>query len=80
MMLRQVPAHKLYMNKRILQVKEKDDKVIIQCSDNTDYDGDILVGADGAYSAVRQNIYRDMDERNLSIKRTWPLPRFAWSV
>ncbi|KAG0044373.1 hypothetical protein BGZ83_010408 [Gryganskiella cystojenkinii] len=65
LMLRQVPPQKLYMGKRILQIKEKDDKVIIQCSDNTDYDGDILVGADGAYSAVRQNLYRDMDGQGL---------------
>lgn len=60
-MLRQVPAHRLYMGKRILQVKEKDDKMVIQCSDNTDYDCDILVGADGAYSATRQNVYREME-------------------
>ncbi|KAG0050743.1 hypothetical protein BGZ83_004490 [Gryganskiella cystojenkinii] len=30
--------------------------------DNTYYDGDILVGADGTYSAVRQNLYRDMEK------------------
>jgi len=60
-MMRQVPAHRLYMGKRILQIKEEDDKVVIHCSDNTDYDCDILVGADGAYSATRQNIYRDME-------------------
>jgi len=62
LLLRQVPAKRLYMGKRILQIKEKDDKVVIHCSDNTDYDCDILIGADGAYSATRQNIYRDMEE------------------
>ncbi|GJJ72153.1 hypothetical protein EMPS_04510 [Entomortierella parvispora] len=60
-MLRQVPAYRLYMNKRILQVKEMEDKVVIHCSDNTEYDCDILVGADGAYSATRQNIQKEMD-------------------
>ncbi|KAG0047651.1 hypothetical protein BGZ83_007317 [Gryganskiella cystojenkinii] len=64
---RQIPEHKVHFGKRILQVKEKEkdehgeSKVIIQCSDNTDYDGDILVGADGAYSSVRQNIYRELE-------------------
>ncbi|KAG0243187.1 hypothetical protein BG011_003186, partial [Mortierella polycephala] len=32
---------------------------------NTSYNGDILVGADGAYSAVRQNIYNELDEKGL---------------
>ncbi|KAG9071679.1 hypothetical protein KI688_005892 [Linnemannia hyalina] len=43
--------------KRILTIKEVDDKVKIQAADNSVYEGDILVGADGAYSAVRQQLY-----------------------
>jgi 2-polyprenyl-6-methoxyphenol hydroxylase-like FAD-dependent oxidoreductase len=33
---------------------------MVRCSDNSSYHGDILVGADGAYSAVRQNLYKDL--------------------
>ncbi|KAG0010195.1 hypothetical protein BGZ82_003557 [Podila clonocystis] len=33
---------------------------MVRCSDNTSYHGDILVGADGAYSAVRQNLYKSL--------------------
>lgn len=38
-------------------VSERKDKVRIQTGDNYIYEGDILVGADGAYSAVRQRLY-----------------------
>ncbi|KAF9987147.1 hypothetical protein BGZ65_004885 [Modicella reniformis] len=38
--------------------------VQIQCDDNTSYTGDILVGADGAYSSVRQSIYKDLSEQD----------------
>ncbi|KAF9151514.1 hypothetical protein BGX20_005390, partial [Mortierella sp. AD010] len=53
--LRKVPAHKISMGKKVLRTKEHDNKVIVYCSDNTEYEGRILVGADGAYSAVRQD-------------------------
>ncbi|KAG0046664.1 hypothetical protein BGZ83_008193 [Gryganskiella cystojenkinii] len=65
MMLRRIPPNKISLGKKILRVEEKDDKVIIHCSDNSAYQGDILVGADGAYSAVRQSIYSDMAAKGL---------------
>jgi len=65
LLLRQIPPERISMNKRILQVKEVDNKVRIECSDNTYFEGDILVGADGVYSAVRQNIYRDMTKEGI---------------
>lgn len=65
LLLRQVPAEKIFMSKKVLKVVEEDDKVYIHCSDNSSYMGDILVGADGAYSAVRQNIYKDMSDQGL---------------
>ena len=53
LLLRQIPPERISMNKRILQVKEVNNKVRIECSDNTYFEGDILVGADGVHSAVR---------------------------
>ncbi|KAG0215954.1 hypothetical protein BGX28_007180 [Mortierella sp. GBA30] len=61
-MTRQVPAEKILMGKRVLSVKETDEGVVICCSDNTSYEADIVIGADGAYSAVRQCIYKDAAE------------------
>ncbi|KAF9079842.1 hypothetical protein BGX27_005901, partial [Mortierella sp. AM989] len=48
---RQVPDHKITMSKKVLRTKEHNDKVTVVCSDNTEYECRILVGADGAYSA-----------------------------
>ncbi|KAG0013312.1 hypothetical protein BGZ80_011157 [Entomortierella chlamydospora] len=59
---RQVPAHKISMGKKVIRAKEHDSKVTAYCSDNTVYEGSILVGADGAYSAVRQNMYKQLEE------------------
>ncbi|GJJ74503.1 hypothetical protein EMPS_06861 [Entomortierella parvispora] len=60
LLLRQVPKERILLGKKILRVEEDDDKVFIHCSDNSSYEGDVLVGADGAYSAVRQSIFKDM--------------------
>ncbi|KAG0282102.1 hypothetical protein BGZ96_000832 [Linnemannia gamsii] len=62
---RQIPAHKILLKKRILTINEEDDKVTIQAADNTVYEGDLLVGADGAYSAVRQRLYEKLKLKEL---------------
>ncbi|KAF9906429.1 hypothetical protein EC991_000676 [Linnemannia zychae] len=59
-LLSRIPSHKILYNKRVLTTKHEDDEVVIHCHDNTTYGGSILVGADGAYSSVRQNMYKDM--------------------
>jgi len=61
-MLRQVPAENITFGKKVLKVTEEDDKVTIHLSDNTAYECDILVGADGSYSAVRQSMYKVMSD------------------
>ncbi|KAF9200242.1 hypothetical protein BGZ49_009544, partial [Haplosporangium sp. Z 27] len=55
-----VPAHKVTMGKEVLRTKEENNKVTVYCVDGTTYECDILVGADGAYSAVRHNIYKKL--------------------
>ncbi|KAG0204216.1 hypothetical protein BGX33_008658 [Mortierella sp. NVP41] len=40
----------------VLITAEQDDKATIHTADKCVYTGDILVGADGAYSAVRQRL------------------------
>ncbi|KAF9931279.1 hypothetical protein FBU30_010508 [Linnemannia zychae] len=60
LILRQVPKHKINFGQRVLNISEEDDKAFIHLSDNSVYKGDIIVGADGAYSAVRQRMYEQL--------------------
>ncbi|KAI1308948.1 hypothetical protein EDD11_004157 [Mortierella claussenii] len=65
LLLKQIPEHKITLNKRVVSTEEKDDKVYIHCADDSTYAGDILVGADGAYSSIRQGLFKDLDARGL---------------
>ncbi|KAF9351665.1 hypothetical protein BGX34_000426 [Mortierella sp. NVP85] len=69
LLLRQIPPNRISYGKKILRTEEKEGKVIIHCSDKTSYQGDILVGADGAYSGVRQSLYQRMDKQGRLPKR-----------
>ncbi|KAG0013183.1 hypothetical protein BGZ80_011246 [Entomortierella chlamydospora] len=65
LLLKQIPPNKFSLNKKVLRSEEKDGRAVIHCSDNTTYEGDILVGADGAYSGVRQSLYKRLDKEGL---------------
>ncbi|KAF9091029.1 hypothetical protein BGX23_005545 [Mortierella sp. AD031] len=72
---RQIPKERLHLSKKILSTKQGGNGVLIRCSDGTEYEGDILVGGDGAYSAVRQNMYAELTKENkLPASDALPLP------
>ncbi|KAF9959408.1 hypothetical protein BGZ65_000427, partial [Modicella reniformis] len=60
-----VPAHKIFHSKKVVHTEEEHGQVHIYCSDDTHYEGDILVGADGAYSGVRQSLYKRLNAKGL---------------
>ncbi|KAK3814505.1 MAG: hypothetical protein J3R72DRAFT_529880 [Linnemannia gamsii] len=60
LLLKLVPAHKIHFGHRVLNISEKDDKAILTLSNSETFEGDIIVGADGAYSAVRQRMYEQL--------------------
>ncbi|KAG0247439.1 hypothetical protein BG011_001472, partial [Mortierella polycephala] len=62
---KQVPAHKILMGKRIIKVEEKQGRVYAHCTGGTIYHGDILIGADGAYSRVRESLFRQLADKGL---------------
>ncbi|KAG0217354.1 hypothetical protein BGX33_010767 [Mortierella sp. NVP41] len=64
LVLKLVPPHKILFSKRVLTIGEEDGKVMIQTADNCAYEGDVLVGADGAYSAVRQRLYERLKKED----------------
>ncbi|KAF9390477.1 hypothetical protein CPC16_005062 [Podila verticillata] len=60
-----VPKEKIHMGKKVLRMLQNKDGVMISCWDNSTHHGDILVGADGAYSAVRQTLYAQLEEKGV---------------
>ncbi|KAF9897907.1 hypothetical protein BX616_004780 [Lobosporangium transversale] len=64
LLLRQIPCEKIHFGKRIVSTKQDHIGVRVHFADNTIAEGDILVGADGAYSAVRQNFYQQLKREN----------------
>lgn len=57
----------LLPKKSVINVTCSQEGVAVQCADGCSYEGDILVGADGTYSKVREYMWRlaDRDEPGL---------------
>ncbi|KAF9083046.1 hypothetical protein BGX23_011830 [Mortierella sp. AD031] len=71
----QVPKERFHMNKKMLSMENGGNGVLVRFSDGTIEEGDILVGADGAYSAVRQNLYTKLKKlKKLPKSDGLPLP------
>ncbi|KAF9428633.1 hypothetical protein BGZ94_001656 [Podila epigama] len=64
MLWKQIPKDCIHMQKKVLSSMQNGEGVMIRCSDNSTHHGDILVGADGAYSAVRQQMYKELKQKN----------------
>ncbi|KAF9151026.1 hypothetical protein BG015_007152 [Linnemannia schmuckeri] len=60
-----LPQGKVLWGKYVLEIVNGDAGVQVRCSNGYVEEADIIIGADGAYSAVRQNIYRTMKTKNL---------------
>ncbi|KAF9345539.1 hypothetical protein BGX26_003018, partial [Mortierella sp. AD094] len=75
LIFRQIPKDRIHLGKKILSTDQDSNCARIRCSDGVEYKGDILVGADGAYSAVRQNLYSEFKrEGKLPASDALPLP------
>ncbi|GJJ74071.1 hypothetical protein EMPS_06429 [Entomortierella parvispora] len=65
LLLSKISSERIINNKRVLKIEEPEDapdKVRVTCADNSVYEADMVIGADGTYSAVRQNMYRLLEE------------------
>ncbi|KAF9359568.1 hypothetical protein BGX34_008286 [Mortierella sp. NVP85] len=60
-----IPQGKILMGKRVLSTSQTEDGVMVRCSDGSTYHGDVLVGADGAYSSVRQCMHKSLKEKGM---------------
>ncbi|KAG0044637.1 hypothetical protein BGZ83_010141 [Gryganskiella cystojenkinii] len=59
-----VPQSKLLLGKQVDSVRQQGSITTVDCIDGSSYSG-IIVGADGAYSNVRLNMYRQLRDQNL---------------
>ncbi|KAK3833843.1 MAG: hypothetical protein JOS17DRAFT_789210 [Linnemannia elongata] len=55
--LSKVPSERLHRAKRMSWMTQGENGVHVKFTDGTEFEGDILVGADGAFSAVRKCLY-----------------------
>ncbi|KAF9111378.1 hypothetical protein BGX27_005017 [Mortierella sp. AM989] len=65
MLLSRIASEKIHYNKKVTDVAQDDKSATITCSDGTSYTGDIIVGADGTYSGVRQSLFKQLEKAKL---------------
>ncbi|KAG0342028.1 hypothetical protein BG000_007221 [Podila horticola] len=65
LLLKQIPPEYIHMGKKVLWFNQDEDGVTIRTWDKKYHHGDILVGADGSYSAVRQNLYKSLKDKGV---------------
>lgn len=56
--------HKILLNKRMKGIDHTSTGVSVHCEDGTSYDGDMVIGADGVNSKVRQEMWRIADQED----------------
>jgi len=59
-----IPKEKIHLNKRVVSILNGDIGARVNCTDGSTFDGDIIVGADGAYSPVRQGLFKWLKQNN----------------
>ncbi|KAG0380963.1 hypothetical protein BGX24_002183 [Mortierella sp. AD032] len=65
LLVSQIPKSRIFFGKRVLSLVQGDNGAQIQTADGCVYEADILVGADGGYSAVRQAMYERMKKKGI---------------
>ncbi|KAG0259809.1 hypothetical protein DFQ27_003893, partial [Actinomortierella ambigua] len=66
-LLRHIPKEKVLWSKKVVGTSQDEKSVSVFFSDDSTLEGHILVGADGAYSAVRQSMYHNMKDQGIPI-------------
>ncbi|KAG0259798.1 hypothetical protein BGZ95_004585 [Linnemannia exigua] len=69
MLISKTPSHKLHLAKKIVTFEQDQNGVTVAFGDDTIARGDILVGADGAHSAVRKHLFATLDKLGLLPKQ-----------
>ncbi|CAO3569251.1 unnamed protein product [Mortierella alpina] len=62
LLLQRIPPRRIVTGK-VLGMIQDQDRVTVRCSDGTTHEGDVLIGADGAFSNVRHALFWALDEK-----------------
>ncbi|KAF9900790.1 hypothetical protein EC991_006893 [Linnemannia zychae] len=65
LLYKKISKEKVHGSKKIVSFEQDHDGVTVAFDDNTTARGDVLVGADGAHSSVRQHLYKTLDKEGL---------------
>jgi FAD dependent monooxygenase len=49
---------KIRLSKKVVSIQHNVDSVTVKCADGTEYEGDIVIGADGIHSRTRREMQR----------------------
>ncbi|KAF9342269.1 hypothetical protein BGX26_007928, partial [Mortierella sp. AD094] len=65
LLLSHVPSEKIIYSKKVVSLDQNEQGVTLTMADGSTFHGDILVGADGIYSGVRQGLFKHLDQQGL---------------
>lgn len=49
---------KVRLSKKVMSIQHNDDSVTVKCADGSEFEGDIVIGADGIHSRTRREMQR----------------------
>ncbi|KAG0060778.1 hypothetical protein BGZ89_011974 [Linnemannia elongata] len=64
LLLSRIPLKKIHLSKKLMSFQQNHQGVMARFSDGSTIHGDVLVGADGAHSAVRHHLFKTLKEQN----------------
>ncbi|KAG0046330.1 hypothetical protein BGZ83_008509 [Gryganskiella cystojenkinii] len=70
MLISRLPRGKIQWSKYVLEIVTGNAGVQCRCANGHVEQADVLVGADGPYSAVRQNLYRRLKEKGVFLPKS----------
>ncbi|KAG0259686.1 hypothetical protein DFQ27_003934 [Actinomortierella ambigua] len=76
LLCRQIPKEKILFGTKVRGFHQNDEGVTLRTVDNMTYHGDVLVGADGAYSVIRQELYKQLQAKDKLPKEDDTIPPY----